>query len=196
MVEVEWDRAIRDSFVSAEVSLNTGVVLILENTHTWVSGRTIFNPRGESDSYTLENSQSLAANPPTSTTCWKCRKLIGDRYLKNDAKTDRDSFMCTIPLFKDCFDYTIYRWLKELGNIRPKKIKISTFKLNQVERIQRIHPINFNWPNRMLQLLSLSLVDPNLTYSGSSAFLNRSLVVLSKQRTIYSRSSRNVDSFK
>jgi hypothetical protein len=23
-------------------------------------------------------------------------------------------------LFKDCFDDTIYRWLKELGNISPK----------------------------------------------------------------------------
>ena len=39
-------------------------------------------------------------------------------------KTDRDRFMCIILLFKDCFDNTIYRWLKELGNITPRNIKI------------------------------------------------------------------------
>ena len=37
--------------------------------------------------------------------------------------------MCTILLFKDCFDNTIYRWLKELGNIRPKSIKIRRIRI-------------------------------------------------------------------
>ena len=37
--------------------------------------------------------------------------------------------MCTIILFKDCFDNTIYRWLKELGNIRPKNIKIRYIRI-------------------------------------------------------------------
>jgi hypothetical protein len=32
--------------------------------------------------------------------------------------------MCTILLFKDCFDNTIYRWLKELGNISPKILRL------------------------------------------------------------------------
>ena len=49
--------------------------------------------------------------------------------------------MCTILLFKDCFDNTIYRWLKELGNISPKKTIITHIQLNQMGRI---HPINFN----------------------------------------------------
>jgi hypothetical protein len=35
-------------------------------------------------------------------------------------KTDRYLFMCTILLFKDCSYNAIYRWSKELGNIRPK----------------------------------------------------------------------------
>ena len=40
--------------------------------------------------------------------------------------------MCTILLTKDCFDNTIYRWLKELRNIRPKKYqRLGTFKSNQ-----------------------------------------------------------------
>ena len=103
-------------------------------------------------------------------------------FIESCVKTDRDRFMCTILLFKDCLDNTIYRWLKELGNISSKNIKIKRIRI----QVERTHPINFNWPKRMLQLLSLSLVDPNLTYSGSSAFLNRSLVVLSKQRTIWS----------
>ena len=38
--------------------------------------------------------------------------------------------MCTTFLFKDCFDNTIYRWLKELGNIRPKNIKIRYIRIS------------------------------------------------------------------
>ena len=52
---------------------------------------------------------------------------ITEDGLENDikewgAKTDRDRFMCTFLLFKDCRDNTIYRWSKELGNIRPKHL--------------------------------------------------------------------------
>ena len=39
--------------------------------------------------------------------------------------------MCTFLLFKDCFDNTIYRWLKELSNIRPKNINIGHIESNQ-----------------------------------------------------------------
>ena len=46
------------------------------------------------------------------------------------------------------------------------------------------YPRNFNWPERMLRLGSLSRMLPNLIYWGSSAFLNLSLVVLSKHFTI------------
>ena len=46
----------------------------------------------------------------------------------------------------------------------------------------------------MLQSSSLSWVEPNFTNWGSSAFLNRSLVVLSKHLTIWPRSSRKSDS--
>ena len=146
----------------------------------------MFNPRGVSNSYTLKNNQSLVVNPPTSTTCWKYRKWIGKPIFKNEkVETDQDFFMSALLLFNDCFDNIIYRRLKELSNISPKNIKIS-----ESNRIVKTYPINFNWPMRMLQLLSLSLVDPNLTYSGSSGFLNRCLVVLSKQRTISSRLSR------
>jgi hypothetical protein len=197
VVEVEWDRAIRNSFVSEDVSLNILSFRILKKTHTWFSGQTMFSPRGVSNSHNLKNShwQSLAANPPTSTTCWKLQKMIDIKthiYCRMMCKTDRDRFMCSILLFKECFDNTINRRLKELCNISPKTINRNISDI----LILWTHPINFNWPKRMLQLSSLSLVDPNLTYSGSSAFLNRSLVVLSKQRMIWSRSSRKGESLK
>ena len=46
------------------------------------------------------------------------------------------------------------------------------------------YPRSFNCPERMLSLGSLSRIPPNLIYWGSSAFLNLSLVVLSKHFTM------------
>ena len=60
------------------------IIVLCLNTHTWFSGRKMSNPWGVSELYTSENNQSLAANPPTSTTCWKYRRCFGNRYLKND----------------------------------------------------------------------------------------------------------------
>ena len=40
-----------------------------ERTYTWFSGRTVFSPRGLSDSRTLLYSQSLDEKLPTRTTC-------------------------------------------------------------------------------------------------------------------------------
>jgi len=40
-----------------------------KRTYTWFSGRRTLSPRGVSDSRTLLYSQSLAAKPPTRTTC-------------------------------------------------------------------------------------------------------------------------------
>ena len=37
--------------------------------------------------------------------------------------------MCIILLIKDCFDNTIYRWLKKLCNIKPKNINIRHIKI-------------------------------------------------------------------
>ena len=37
--------------------------------------------------------------------------------------------MCIILLFKDRFDNTIYRGLEELGNIRPKNIKVRLIRI-------------------------------------------------------------------
>ena len=68
--------------------LNSTVVLTLNNTHTWFSGRTMFSPRGVSNSYTLENNQSLEANPPTSTTCWKHRRLFGNQNIERMTNND------------------------------------------------------------------------------------------------------------
>ena len=40
--------------------------------------------------------------------------------------------MCIVLLFKDCIHNTIYRRLKEFGNITPKNIKIrDSFRSNQ-----------------------------------------------------------------
>ena len=56
------------------------------------------------------------------------------------------------------------------------------------------YPATFSWPNRILCLSSLSRVEPNLIYWGSSAFLNLGFVVLSKQRIRWSISSENGES--
>ena len=58
--------------------LNINVILILKKTHTWFSGRTISSLWGVSNSRNLVNNQSLAANPPTSTTCWKYKRWFGN----------------------------------------------------------------------------------------------------------------------
>ena len=193
VVEVEWDRAIRNSFVSENVFLINSVVLILKNmknTHIWFSGRTVFSPKGVSNSYTLEYNQSLSANPPTSTTY---RRWFGKRYSKNEIEKNwprlfyvRYSFVQGL-----LWQYNL-RMVERIGHVRPKS-RVGTFESNQMENT---HPVNFNWPKRMLKLLSLSLVDPNLMYWGSSAFLNRSLVVMSKQWMICSKSSTKGESAK
>jgi len=46
------------------------------------------------------------------------------------------------------------------------------------------YPINFNCPDLMLKLGSLSLMVPNLMNAGSFSLANRSLVVVSKIATI------------
>ena len=94
VVEVEWDRAIRNCFVSDQkkkkkrffwiwIWIWMSFLILEEQTHTWFSGRTTFSPSGVSNSWTLENNQSLAANPPTSTTCWKIQ-IQKKNGLKND----------------------------------------------------------------------------------------------------------------
>ena len=55
------------------------------------------------------------------------------------------------------------------------------------------YPRSFNWPERMLRLGSLSRMVPNLIYCGSSAFLNLSLVVLSKHLTMWGISPEKRD---
>ena len=113
--------------------LNNSVIGILSNTkstHTWFSGRTMLSPRGVSNSYNLVNNQSFAANPPTSTTCWKYRRRFKQHLFKErHVNTDRDRFMCRFLLFKDCFDNAVYGWLKEFGNIRPKNTKIRHIRI-------------------------------------------------------------------
>ena len=95
VVEVEWDRAIWNFFAS-EVFLNSRIVLISKNTHTWFSGRKVFIPREVSDSFTLVNNQLLEANPPTRTTCWKYRRWFGKIYLKNDDSRFTENFLCAV----------------------------------------------------------------------------------------------------
>jgi hypothetical protein len=58
---------------------------------------------------------------------------------------------------------------------------------------ERAYPANFICPIRTPHSLSLSRVLPNLMYCGSCGFLNRSFVVLSKQETMWSRSSRKTE---
>ena len=194
VVEVERDRTIGNGFISEKVFFNNSVDSIMKNTHTWFSGRTTFSPRGASKSYTLENNQSLAANPPTSTTCWRYRIWFAKWYSNSDVKILTEIVLCAL-FFCSRTASTIQSidgW-KNWATTVLKTLRLVIFKSNQIERT---HPVSFNWPKRMLQLSSLSLFDPNLTYAVSSAFLNRSLVVLSKQRTIWSRSSRKGESLK
>ena len=61
-------------------------------------------------------------------------------------KTDRDGFMCTILLFKDCFDNTIYWWLKELGNISPKKTNITHIQIRSNGK-DSPHQLQLTQPN-------------------------------------------------
>ena len=71
---------------------------------------------------------------------------------------------------------------------------IRSMSIDNLAEVTGAHPVIFNWPKRMLQSSSLSRVEPNLTNWGSSALLKRSLVVLSKHATIWSRLRKKSDS--
>ncbi len=67
-VKVEWDSSVGYSFVArGRVRLSRE-----RNTqsYTWLSGRMTFKSLSPSWAWTLVYSQSLAAKPPTRTTCW------------------------------------------------------------------------------------------------------------------------------
>jgi hypothetical protein len=99
--------------------------------------------------------------------------------------TDRNHFVGAPSLIQYRLDNAIHRIFKERSDISSKWNLLTTMRrfIGEIT-----HPTSINWPERMLWYLSLSRVDPNLIYCRSSAFLNRSFVVLSKHRTICSTS--------
>ena len=80
-----------------------------------------------------------------------------------------------------------------------KKEATSDLRKNIAQSRSRYHvglesyPRSFNWPERILSLGSLSRMLPNLIYWASSAFLNLSLVVLSKHFTMWGISPEKRD---
>ena len=98
--------------------------------------------------------------------------------------------MCQLALFHNSIDDTLDRGFKELRDIGSVKVSTETTDT----RYDRTHPRNFSWPKRMPQVSSLSLVDPNFMNCGSSMLRKRSMVVLSKHRMMWSRSSMNGES--
>jgi len=126
----------------------------------------MFRPCGSNFWWTSLNNQSLAANPPTRTTCWNAK-------FKTKGTQEKQSRHTEIGLwaFLHCSN-TAFTMHSTEGS---KKLATSD-------------PRSLSWPNRMLQLGSLSLVPPNLIYGGSSEFRNLSFVALSKQPTICSMS--------
>ena len=88
----------------------------------------MFSPSGVNASCTLLKSQSLAAKPPTRTTCWgwergDCQKHNA-RYRQDT--TNRNRFMGALSLIQYCLDNAIHRRFKKRSNISPKWTPLTT----------------------------------------------------------------------
>ena len=125
-VEVEWDRTIRNSFISEQIffwvvstsfrSWRTLTRSFQDERHS-VQGDWVIHILGRITSRSRQTR-------PQVQHAENIEDGMGTDFKEWWLKTDRDRLICTILLFKDCFDNTIYRWLKELGNISPKNSKI------------------------------------------------------------------------
>lgn len=119
VVEIERDRSIRHGLIptTARCSSSEGANIV-HATHTWFSGRMTTRSLLVKVDLTLSNSQSLAANPPTRTTClWQIRK----QKLKNKKQfySHRYFLFRGLLLIQNGLNDTIDGGLKECSDIAP-----------------------------------------------------------------------------
>jgi len=171
-VMIEWQGAIRHG-LNPESKVRTRLISRDAVTNTWCSGRVIFMLCGRSFSWTLLNNQSLAANPPTRTTC------LNASSIQRDTMEEKKYRRTDIGL------WAILHW---------SNTALTIHSIEASKNVATSDPRSLSWPNRILKFGSLSLAPPNLIYWGSSEFRNLSFVLLSKQLTMWSRSAKNVES--
>lgn len=98
-----------------------------------------------------------------------------------------DALVSSLDLVLDGVDDALDRRLEKGGDLFTSSALLS---VSDHDGHRITHPATFSCPKRMPQFASVSLVEPNLMYCATESSLNRIFVVRSKQRTIWSRSSR------
>lgn len=94
------------------------------NTHTWLSGRLNFRPNGSKVSFSCENSQSLAANPPTRKT--DCNLSVSS--FDSVSSAYRYDLLGGGLLISDCLNNTRKRWLEEGSYVWPRDESIPAMR--------------------------------------------------------------------